>query len=139
MIDPSVPLQKAIYDALTAEFADGAARVYDDVPTAPDGKLTAQFPYVEIGDDQIRSDADQCHDACTAFATVQVWSRAVGKVEVKTLMARVCRVLDVNLDVEGFGVITHGVEAGPQPVPAGDGRTRRSVVTFYYRMAPVPA
>lgn len=137
MIDPSLPLQKAIVEALSAEAA-GDFGVYDQVPTDAAGRaLKAAFPYAHIGEDHILSDADQCHDACSAFATVHVWSRTVGKVEAKQVMARVCRALDVKLAVEGFGVVTHQVAQGPQHLTDLDGLTSHSVVTFRYRMAPV--
>lgn len=135
MNDPSLPLQKAVFDALD-EALDGSAGVYDRVPTNGAGKPTASFPYVTIGEDQIVSDADQCHDACTAFATVHVWSRAVGKVEAKGLMATVCSTLDALLEIDGFEVIAHGVDDGPRHMADLDGLTSHSVVTFRYRMAP---
>lgn len=137
MIDPSLPLQAALFAALAAEFADKAAGVFDRVPLDSTGAIAATaFPFVHIGDDEITSDADQCHDAMTAHATVHVYSRAPGKVEAKRIMARVCAALDVNLDVAGFGVVTRKVERGPRHMTDTDGLTSHSVVTFLYRMAP---
>jgi hypothetical protein len=133
MKDPSLPLQKAVHDTLAADTAVAAlvaARIYDRVPPAP------TFPYVHIGDDHIVSDADQCHDACTAYATVHVFSQAVGKTEAKAIMATVCHALDVLLAVSGFGVITHAVDDGPRHMTDPDGLTSHSVVTFVYRLAP---
>lgn len=137
MIDPSLPLQKAVFDALTAEAADDFG-VYDRVPTDAAGRVQkATFPYAHIGEDHILSEADQCHDASSAFATVHVWSRAVGKVEAKQIMARVCRALDAILAIEGFGIVTHQVVDGPRHMTDLDGLTSHSVVTIRYRMAPV--
>jgi hypothetical protein len=132
--DPSLPLQAAVYAALTTSPGLGAS-VYDRVPIDNTGKVTAAFPYIHIGEDQITSDADQCHDAMTAYATVHVWSRAVGKVEAKTIMAEVCERLDLKLNVIGFGVIAHGVDDGPRHLTDRDGLTSHSVVTFRYLMA----
>jgi hypothetical protein len=136
MIDPSLAVQKAVYDTLAAVNNLGA-QVYDRVPRdAASGKVTAAFPYVHIGEDQVVSDADQCHDAATVFATAHVWSRAVGKVEAKTIMARVCLALDANLGVDGFEIIAHGVDDGPRHMDGGDGLTSHSVATFRYRLGP---
>lgn len=136
MKDPSLPLQAAIYAALRAALADEIG-VYDRVPLDKAGKVTAAFPYVHIGEDQIVSDKDQCLDPSTAYATVHVWSRAVGKVEAKTIMAAVCLALDVKLDVAGFGVIASRVDDGPRHLDGGDGLSSHSVATFRYRMGPV--
>jgi hypothetical protein len=142
MKDPSLPVQSAVYAALTnsADLASafGATpRVFDRVPIDAAGRVTATFPYVAIGEDQVTSEANACFDAASIFVTVHVWSRAVGKVEAKTIMAAVCLALDVKLDVDGFGVIGHEVETGPQHLTDADGLTSHSVVTFRYRLAPV--
>lgn len=134
MKDPSLPLQKAVHDALVAGL--GSTEVYDEVPLDAVGKIKAAFPFVHIGEDQIVSNADQCHDACEAFATVQVYSRAVGMVEVKTIMAQVCLLLDVKLTLVGFEVITHSVDFGPQYLKQPDGLTKKGVATFAYKMGP---
>lgn len=135
MIDPSLPLQKAVFDALTAAL-DPAIGVHDAVPLDPNGRISASFPFVQIGEDHVLSEADQCHDAASAFATVHVYSRAVGKVEAKRIMATVCAVLDVKLTLEGFQVITHQVDDGPRHMTDLDGLTSHSVVTFRYRLGP---
>jgi hypothetical protein len=133
--DPSLPLQKAVYDALTAGLA-GAAAVYDRIPTDPAGKSTASYPHVHIGEDQIVLERDQCHDPCSAYVTVHVRSRAVGKVEAKAIMANVCEILDVVLAIVGFRVVTIvGIDDGPRHMTDPDGLTSHSVVTFHYRLA----
>jgi len=142
MKDPSLPVQAAVFAALTASAplatAFGAEpRIYDRVPVDAAGRVTAAFPYLAIGEDQVTSEADACHDASSIFVTVHVWSRKVGKVEAKTIMAAVCLALDVKLTVAGFGVIGHEVETGPQHLTDPDGLTSHSVATFRYRLAPV--
>jgi hypothetical protein len=134
MIDPSLPLQKAQRDALAAEFG-AAPKVFDDVPVTA-GQVGAAFPFVQLGEVQVVSDADQCHDPSTAYTTVHVWSRAVGKVEAKGLMARVCRVLDAPLAVDGFAVVGHLV-TDLRHMTDADGLTKHSVATFRYRLGPV--
>lgn len=142
MKDPSVPVQAAVYAALTTSPAliaifGGTPRVFDRVPLDVAGKVDkAAFPYVALGEDQVTSEADACHDASSIFVTLHVWSRAVGKVEAKTIMAAVCEAMDVKLPVAGFGVIGHAVETGPQHLTDVDGLTSHSVVTFRYRLAP---
>lgn len=136
MRDPSLPLQKAVHDALVAALGAGVG-VYDDVPLDEQGRVKAKFPYVRIGEDQILSDADQCHDPSTAYCTIHVWSRLPGKVEAKTIMAQACLALDVKLIVEGFEIIGHRVDTGPHHLDGGDGKSAHSVATFRYRMGPV--
>lgn len=135
MIDPSLPVQRAVFAVLSAALG-ATARVYDDVPLDPAGKVSARFPYVHIGEDHVISDADQCHDASSVFVTAHVWSRALGKGEVKTIMAAVCLALDAPLAVVGFGVISALVSDGPRHMTDPDGQTKHSVVTVHYRMAP---
>lgn len=134
MKDPSLPLQAAVYALL--ETALAPTKVYDKVPRDAAGKISAAFPYVQIGEDQVLSEADQCHDASSVFATVHVWSRAVGKVEAKTIMAQVCEALDVKPTITGFEAISHEVDVGPLHLSEADGLTSHSVVTFRYRVAP---
>jgi hypothetical protein len=136
MIDPSLALQKAVFEALAPVLA-GVAGVYDRVPVDPAGAVAAAFPYVHIGEDHILAATDQCHDAADAFAVVHVWSRAVGKVEAKGVMAIVVAALAANLVLDGFAIITWACTDGPRHMTDLDGLTSHSVVTFRYRLAPV--
>lgn len=135
MRDPSLPLQKAVFETATA--AVGPVPVLDHVPLDDAGRIKGPFPFVRIGEDQIVSDRDQCHDPSTCYSTVHVWSRAVGKVEAKTIMAQLCLALDAKLTVDGFQVIGAAVSDGPHHLDGGDGQTSHSVATFRYRMGPV--
>jgi hypothetical protein len=94
VIDPSLPLQKAVYDALRAGLTRASASTTACRSTPPARSRPASRSW-HIGEDHVVSDADQCHDASSAYVTVHVWSRAVGKVEAKTIMAQVCLLLDV--------------------------------------------
>jgi hypothetical protein len=138
MKDPSLPLQKAIVAALKDALGAGVG-VHDRVPADRAGQVAmAQFPFVHIGEDQVLSNADQCHDASTAYCTVHGWSRAVGKAEVKGIMATVCQALDAPLDVEGFGVIGH-MMTDLRHMTDADGLTSHSVATFRYRLGAKPS
>jgi len=136
MNDPSVPLQASLYAAARAAL-DEAIGVYDRVPLDAAGKVIAKFPYASLGEDQLVSDRDQCHDAWTAYQTVHVWSRAVGRVEAKTIMAQLLNALAVKLDVAGFKVISGDVEDGPRDVPNPDPLTTHRVATLAYKLAPL--
>jgi hypothetical protein len=133
--DPSLPVQKAIYAALVAALDPGVG-VHDRVPVDAQNRVTAAFPFVAIGEDDVVSDADQCHDASTIHCTIHVWSRAVGRVEAKTIMARVVDVLDAILPVDGFRMIAHQVEMGPRDVGSLDGLTSHRIATLRYRLGP---
>lgn len=135
MNDPSLALQKGVYAALEATLGADAG-VHDRVPLDPSGKVTAKFPYVNIGEDQIVPDTDQCHDAFSAFVTIHVWSRAVGKVEAKSITARCVAALALNLPLTGFQVITWKV-SDIRHMTDRDGLTSHSVATIHYRLGPV--
>jgi hypothetical protein len=134
MNDPSLALQKGVYAALTAILGDKVG-VYDRVPLV-NGQVSATFPYVHIGEDQILPDTDQCHDAFSAFVTVHVWSRKVGKVEAKTITGQCLSALALNLPLDGFQVITWDV-TNIQHMTDRDGLTSHSVATIRYRLGPV--
>jgi hypothetical protein len=134
MMDPSLPLQQGVYNVLRSGLK-ASIGVYDEVP-AKNGQIAASFPYVQIGEDQVVSEADQCHDASAVFATVHVWSRQRGKVEAKTIMAQVIQLLDQPIAVTGFQVISAAVDDGPRHFTDADGLTKHSVVTIRYRMGP---
>ncbi|BCH32637.1 hypothetical protein MesoLjLc_45670 [Mesorhizobium sp. L-8-10] len=82
----AVALQKAVFDALRADPAVSgliAGRVYDRVPADSQGNVTATFPYVSFGPYDFVSDDAECIDAGEHTLQVDVWSRAVGRVEAK--------------------------------------------------------
>lgn len=77
-------LQGAIVAALKtnsemiAEFG-GAPRIHDRVPDPP------VFPYVVIKDIEELNLSTDCQGLWELFATVRVWSRAVGRVEARRI------------------------------------------------------
>jgi hypothetical protein len=98
--------------------------------------VSADFPYVHIGEDQILPDTDQCHDAFSAFVTVHVWSRAVGKVEAKTIMARLPLRPGRQPATRRLPGDRHLGHRHP-PHDRPDGLTSHSVATIRYRLGPV--
>lgn len=108
--------------AYSAATAIQGARVYDAVP---DG---VTFPYTATGTIQEIPDGAGClEDACEVYATLHVWSRAVGKVECQRLVGAVIaaiksapldlgtawRVVEMTISSEVFadvdGKTSHGV------------------------------
>lgn len=137
MRDPSLAGELGVYEVLRSGLAQTIG-VWDEVPTDAQGRLTAAaFPYVLIGDDQVVSEANQCHDVSSFFPTVQVFSRKPGWSECKTIMADVVRLLDALIPIAGFQVVTVSIEDGPRYFTDADGKTRRGVVTPHYRLGPV--
>lgn len=125
-----VEIQKAVYATLAANAGVKAligdpARVYDRVPD------NFAFPYVTIGDDQIIDDSNSCADAFEVFCSVHVWSRAVGRIEAKTIGAAVREALDSQLSITGFTVAEWRAQPARYFVEP-DGLTTHGVLVFRY-------
>lgn len=135
MIDPSLPLQTAIFAALTANGAlpvSVGGRVYDE---APQNSVT---PYVSLGDCQVLPDKAGCIDGAECFPIIDVWSTYKGYAEAKTIAAAVLAKLDdkpENLTVSGFNVIVFELNTY-QPLRDPDGITRRVSITFRALLSP---
>lgn len=129
MLDPSLPLQTAIFQALTAhgvlpDVVGG--RVYDE---APQNALT---PYVSLGDCQVLPDKAGCIDGSLCYPIIDVWSTQKGYAEAKTIAATILAKLDdqpENLSVAGFSVTVFEIH-NYQPLRDPDGITRRVNLTF---------
>lgn len=125
MADASLALQGAINLRLRAEIAAVGERVFDRVPA------DVAFPYIELGEFQTLDDGAQCHDAQELFATLHVWSRAVGQVEAKTIAGAVRGALhEAELDL---GVAFQFLEIAHQDtryLKDPDGLTSHAVLTF---------
>jgi len=129
MSEPSLALQGALNTALRAASAVTAlieTRVYDRVPKDP------TFPYVSFGDMQVLPDQAECLEGSVEiYATIDVWSRTVGKVEAKTIAGAIVSLLhnSTALSPAGYRVVliqhdsTHHLD---DP----DGLTSHSAVTF---------
>src|SRR4051812_40258662 len=91
MSDPSLEMQAAVVAALKQSGALPAvvgARIYDSVPP------NATFPYVSLGDCQVLPDKADCIDGAELSLQIDVWSRAVGYPEAKTIAKAILAKLD---------------------------------------------
>lgn len=138
IVDPSAPLQKAQFAALTTDarmvafFAPATPRVYDRPPP----KADRVYPYVTIGaDDQVLDDSAEGLDGVEVYTRTHVWSDAVGVVEAKRLTAIVNAVLDAPLAVEGHVVVVHDFES-IQPGASADPLISHRVVEHRYLTEP---
>jgi len=131
MSDPSLQVQKAIVEALrNASVAGG--RIYDEAPE------NATFPYVTMGECQVLPDKADCIDGAEIFPQIDVWSRATGYPETKTIVSEVLAALDDNaaLPVDGYLVVVFEfMEVRYLRDP--DGITRHGAVTFHGLLQPL--
>lgn len=129
MLDPSLPLQTAIFAALSApgllpDIVEG--RLYDE---APQNALT---PYVSIGDCQVLPDKSGCIDGSLCYPIIDVWSTYKGYSEAKQIAAAILAKLDdqpENLTVAGFSVTVFEIH-NYMPLRDPDGVSRRVNLTF---------
>lgn len=138
MIDAQVPLQAAIVAAVKADAGLGALiadRIYDKVPANTAGQVSATFPYVSFGPMQSVPSDDECHDGVEVFVQIDAWSRKVGTVEVREVVAGLTRLLDTALTVASFEVVTFEVQSARTGREA-DGLTSRGIVQLRYELAP---
>ena len=100
MSDPTVELQAAIYTALNAD-ADLMALVggvYDRVQRSADGSAApsvwgAQNGYISFGPEFVVYEDAECLDLREVNMQIDVWSRQVGRVHCKRIVAEARRVL----------------------------------------------
>lgn len=129
MTEPSLELQRVIVATLKADTGVNAlvaGRIYDRVP-AP-----VTFPYVVIGDDQTTAAHAECFEGSTqVFSSLHAWSRAVGKVEAKSIAGAIVKALNgAALELTGYRcvLIEHD---NTQHLGDPDGITSHSVVVFH--------
>jgi hypothetical protein len=129
MLDPSLPLQTAIFAALSAPGVLPAVvggRLYDEAPQ------NAQTPYVSLGDCQVLADKAGCIDGSLCYPIIDIWSTYKGYAEAKTIAAAILAKLDdqpENLAVAGFSVTIFEIH-NYMPLRDPDGITRRVNLTF---------
>jgi hypothetical protein len=123
-------LQKAVFSALSsASICEG--RIYDGVPHAP------VFPYVTIGDENVRDSGNQCGDGWGIFFDVHAWSRpaSASKVEVKQIAAAVRNAI-VSIDsLSGFSLVSIEHQATLSRRES-DGLTEHAAMTFRAEVDP---
>ncbi|UFS77221.1 DUF3168 domain-containing protein [Tardiphaga sp. 37S4] len=131
--DPSLPLQAAIVAVLKASGSSAGARVYDAVP--PEQKrLTdtgAAWPYISLGNVQVINEKIECVQGAEVYVTIDAWSRAVGKVELKTLGKKIITALD-DVDLSGSGLSVNScLLEDVNYIPDPDGLTSHGIFTFH--------
>jgi hypothetical protein len=135
--DPGHALQLAIVPRLKAQVADIASRVYDTVATNIAGEVTATFPYLQIGDDQVLPDDAECVDGSEIYVSVHVWSRAVGWLEAKKIAGQVRDALHLaSLTITGHNLIEIRFRDA-RLLRDPDGKTRHIAMTFRALTEPV--
>jgi hypothetical protein len=131
--DPAYDLQAAIFGILTTDAGvvsamGGVARVYDRVPQNP------TFPFVHIGDDQILEGVSyDLSGASTAAVNVHVFSRYVGKAEVKIIAGAVRAALSDYIAIENFETVTYHYVT-TRFISEADGLTEHAVVEVEYEL-----
>ncbi|WP_374274437.1 DUF3168 domain-containing protein [Brevundimonas sp.] len=104
MAHPALPLQKAIYKALSEDEAITEVvtdRIYDHLPE------DAQFPYICLADDAYSR--DRWFHEC--YVTVQAFTEGEGMVDVKALASLVDECLTRQLIVEDFDTVEYAGES----------------------------
>ncbi len=135
MIDPALPLQDAIVAAGRAAGSAAAARIYDRVPTTKGVVPEALFPFASLGAMQVLNVGNSCGEEAEVFTSLDVWSRAVGYVEVKSVAADLVVALAAPMTVEGFRVVIQDVEdINYRREP--DGLTSRAIIGLRYSLVP---
>lgn len=122
-------VQKAIFDALKTAPPIAGGNIFDDVPTSD------PFPRVTIGNEQVVDDGNTCEDGWEVFSQVDIWSRAVGYPEAKTIQAAlVPRILGITSisDHELIAVELERADSLRDP----DGKTRHIALTFRFLINP---
>lgn len=132
---PAAALQKAMFDAFTGSGAlatamGGTVRAFDRVDPA------YQYPYITFADLEVGDNGNTCEaDMYEAFATVHVWSSAVGQVEVKNISEAVREIMTVPFAVFGW-MITAAEFSNARHFADVDRLKSHSVLTFRFLLEP---
>lgn len=125
--EPTLALQGAILAALNADsdVTDLVSdRIYDRIPKVP------TFPYIRLGQDQDIDDGTDCTDASEIFATIDAFSRGVGKPEVKRIAGAVRRALhDADLSLTDNALVLIKYEDTIYRTDP-DGLTEHAIIRF---------
>lgn len=125
--DPSLDLQEAIVAALKGDSAMATlvnGRVYDAVPSG------ATFPYVSMGADDVLTDDADCIRGYDIAVQIDVWSRAVGQPQMKSIAGAVRDVLheaDLTLDDHALVSLEH---VTTRYLRDPDGATKHAAMEF---------
>lgn len=128
MSSPAWELQKAVYDALSAD-ADliallGGARIYDHVPRG------AAFPYITFGPSTTRDWSTGTEKGSEHLLTLRVWSKAGGEKEVHLMLEAIRAALhEAALTPAGHRLVSLRHELS-DAVREPDGETYQGVARF---------
>lgn len=160
MSEFSTPLQQAVYNWLTYFLAGNpitpsvwpedtldwtpavqtpAIPVYDSVPFQPDGTPQVNFPCIVIGDDTLAPWDTDDSLGTSATITLHVWSRYLGKREVKEIQGRIYAALNrqaANLSAAGYRFVDSLYEFS-EIVEEIDGKTRHGISRYRITMEKV--
>jgi len=136
MTEPSLVLQFAVVAALggsTALTGIVGAKIYD----RPDPD--AAFPFVRYGGDQVIPDPSDCFDrSVEVYVTVDAFSSAVGKTEIKAICGAIVDALDhASLDLSPDWRLMEMLHDGTRYLDEPDGLASHGVVTFRAYLDPV--
>jgi hypothetical protein len=127
----SAALQKLLYDALRTDAGVSAmvdGRVYDHIPADEQGSVTAAYPHIGFGAYDFVPDDSDCIFSGEHTIQIDIWSRAVGKVEAKTITDAVRRLLrDYEADMGDFGLVEMRVDLA-QVIGDPDGLTSHGIL-----------
>lgn len=130
MNDSQIEVQQAIYEALAADWAlsDIINGVYD---TVPDG---APLPLITIGEFTSVDDSTMSIPGQNHTVTIHSWSEGESRLELKTIMAEVIRILhDQEITLGGSPQIHHLINIRwefSETFKDPDGRTLHGVQRF---------
>lgn len=123
MTDASLTLQGAVYGALTAAPAIGAA-VYDAVPQ------DAAYPHIEIGDGLTLDWSAALLRGEQHRIDIHVWSRYRGQKEAKELLAKIKdRLHEKSFSLTGSALVDIRF-ADAETMTDADGLTRHGIIRF---------
>lgn len=129
MSDPSLAVQKAVVSRLKAYAALDALVADRILDRAPDN---VTFPFIQMGYFDTIDDSADCIDGCQVRIEINVWSRAPGQTEAKTIAGHVRAALHeyaLTLD-EPFAAVGNVEHENSRPQGDGDGITTRIIVSF---------
>ena len=99
-----IAIQKAVYALLSGD--SDMPEVYDNVPQK-DGRITASWPFVVVGEDtSIAWDTDDSVGA-EATITIHSWTRYGGRAAAKSLMSTIYDLVHrAELTLDGYAAVT---------------------------------
>lgn len=107
--------------------------VYDDVPQAAQSESNTAFPFVVVGDMDVRDWSTDTEVGFESDFEIHVWSRYSGKKELSNIMSAVHNALNRQaLTYESFSVLDILFDT-MRTFLDPDGRTRHGIMTFTIR------